>query len=133
MFHGIFVGIPHNQKGFRSYLQSTRNIIFSYYVVFDESLSSVLAYRSQPYSEAISMRPSVIYIPYAISSKEKTDNIITFAHLKRGVYYLKIVMMWKAVTNQMTIQLCHHYLAKKKWMLLTLEMSQMIVLCLRRC
>ena len=60
-FRIIFVGIPQHQKGYLVYVPITRKIIFSYDVVFDESFSSVLAYTSQPYSEAMEIRPSVTY------------------------------------------------------------------------
>ena len=36
-FRGIFVGIPQHQKGYLVYVPSTRKIIYSYDVVFDES------------------------------------------------------------------------------------------------
>ena len=36
-FCGIFVGIPEHQKGYLVYMPSTRKIIYSYDVVFDES------------------------------------------------------------------------------------------------
>ena len=39
---------------------------------------------SQPYSEAMAMRPSVSYIPCATSSKEQTGDIITFAKFEEG-------------------------------------------------
>ena len=52
--------------------------------MFDESFSSALAYSSQPYSEAMVMRPEVMYIPCAASSREKTGNIITFAQFEEG-------------------------------------------------
>ena len=48
-FRGIFVGIPEHQKGYLVYAPSTRKIISSYDVVFDESFSSALAYTSRPY------------------------------------------------------------------------------------
>ena len=35
-FRGIFVGIPHHQKGYLVYIPSTRKIISSYDVVFNE-------------------------------------------------------------------------------------------------
>ena len=35
-FHGIFVGIPEHQKGYMVYVPSTRKVISSYDVVFDE-------------------------------------------------------------------------------------------------
>ena len=43
-FRGIFVGIPEHKKGYLVYVPSTRNIISSYDVVFDESFSSALSY-----------------------------------------------------------------------------------------
>ena len=39
-FQGIFVGFPQHQKGYLVYVPSTRKIISSYDVVFDEILSS---------------------------------------------------------------------------------------------
>ena len=68
-FRGIFVGIIQHQKGYLVYVTSTRKEISSYYVVFDESFSSALSYTSQPYAEAIAMRPTVTYTLYATSSK----------------------------------------------------------------
>ena len=81
-FRGIFVDIPEHQKGYLVYVPSTRKIIFSYDVVFDESFSSELAYTSQPYSEALAMRPSVTYTPYATSWKEQTGDVIIFAQFE---------------------------------------------------
>ena len=67
-FRGIFVGIQEHQKVYLVYVPSTRKITSSYDVVFDGSFSSALAYTSQPYSEAMAMRPAVTYTPYATSS-----------------------------------------------------------------
>ena len=83
-FRGIFVGIPEHQKVYLVYVPSTRKIISSYDVVFDESFSSALAYTSRPYSEAMVMRPSVTYTPYATSSKKQTGDVITFTHFEEG-------------------------------------------------
>ena len=83
-FRGIFVGIPGHQKGYLVYVPSTKKIISSYDVVFDESFSSALAYTSRPYSEAIAMRPAVMYILYATSSKEKTGDVVTFWQFEEG-------------------------------------------------
>ena len=77
-FCGIFVGIPEHQKGYLVYLPSTRKVISSYDVVFDESVSSALSYTSRTYSEAMAMRPEVMYTPYATYSKEQTGDVITF-------------------------------------------------------
>ena len=63
---------------------STRKIISSYDVVFGESFSSALAYTSQPYSEAMNMRPSVTYIPCATSLEEQTGNTTTFTQFEEG-------------------------------------------------
>ena len=66
------------------YVPSTRMIISSYDVIFDESFSSELAYTSQPYSEAIAMRPEMRYTPCATSSREKSGNIIMFVQFEEG-------------------------------------------------
>ena len=78
-FRGILVGITQQQKGYLVHVPSTRNIISSHDVVFDERFSSTLEYTSRPYSEAMDMSPSVTYTPYATSSNERTGDIITFA------------------------------------------------------
>ena len=66
------------------YVTSTRKVISSYNVVFDENISSALAYTSRPYSEAMAIRPAVMYILYATSSKEQNSNVITFAKFEEG-------------------------------------------------
>ena len=68
-FRGIFVGIPEHQKGYLVYEPSTKEVISSYNVVFDKSFYSSLSYTSRPYSEAMAMRPAVMYNLYATSSK----------------------------------------------------------------
>ena len=78
-FHGIFVGIPEDHKGYLVYVPITIKVISSYNVVLGKSLSSVLAFTSRPYSEAVAMRPTVTHTPYATSSKEQTGDVITFA------------------------------------------------------
>ena len=62
-FRSIFVGIPQHQKGYLVYVPSTRKVILSYDVRSDESFSSALSYTSQPYAEAMEMRPAVTYTP----------------------------------------------------------------------
>ena len=83
-FHGIFIGIPQHEKGYCVYIPSTRKIISSYYVVFDERFSSALPYTSQPYAEVMDVRLDVSCTPYAISSREETSDKITFASFKEG-------------------------------------------------
>ena len=85
-FRCILVGIPQHQKGYLVYvpITSTSKIISSYDVVFDESFSSALGYKSQPYSEAMVMRPAVTYTPCATSLRKKTGDIITFAQFEEG-------------------------------------------------
>ena len=39
---------------------------------------------SQPYSEAMLMRPAVMYTLYATSSKEQTGDVIMFAQFEEG-------------------------------------------------
>ena len=83
-FCGIFVGIPEHQKGYLVYVPSTRKVISSYDVVFDESFSSALSYTSRPYLEAMAMRPEVMYTLYATSPREQTGDVITFTQFEEG-------------------------------------------------
>ena len=66
------------------YVPSTRKVISSYNVVFDESFSSALSYTSRTYSEAMVMCPSVTYTPYATFPKEQTGDVITFTQFEEG-------------------------------------------------
>ena len=47
-FLGILVGIPQHQKGCLIYVPSTRKIVSSHVVVFDETFSCALACMSRP-------------------------------------------------------------------------------------
>ena len=66
------------------YVPSTRKIISLYDVVFDESFSSALAYKSQPYSKSMAMHPEVTYTPCATSLSKQTSNKITFTQFEYG-------------------------------------------------
>ena len=66
------------------YIPSTRKVVLSYDVVFDEIFSSALSDTSRPYAEAMAMRPTLTYTLYATSSKEQTGNVITFAQFEEG-------------------------------------------------
>ena len=66
------------------YVLSTRKIISSYDVVFDEICSSALAYTSRPHSVAMAIRPAVAYGPYATSPRKQTGDVITFAQFEEG-------------------------------------------------
>ena len=83
-FHGIFVGIPQHQKGYLVYVPSTRKVVLSYDVMFDKSVSSALSYTSQPYAEAMAMRPTVMYTLYATSYQEQTGDVITLTQFEEG-------------------------------------------------
>ena len=83
-FCGIFVVIPQHQKGYLVYVHSTRKVISSYDVVFDERFSSALSYTSRPYSEAMAMRPTVTYTLYATSSKEQPGYVISLRTVLGG-------------------------------------------------
>ena len=78
------MGIPQHQKGYLVYVPSTRKVISSYDVKFKKQIVSALSYSSRPYAEAMAMRPSVTYTPYATSSKEQTSDVITFAQFEEG-------------------------------------------------
>ena len=83
-FCSIFVEIPQHQKGYLVYVPGTRKIKSSYDVVFDETVSSTLAYKSQTYAEAMTMCPAVSYKLYDTSPKEKTGNIIMLTQFEEG-------------------------------------------------
>ena len=99
------MGIPQHQKGYLVYLPSTRKVISSYDVKFDEIFVSALSYSSRPYAEAMAMRPAVTYTPYATSSKEQTGDVITFAQFEEGYLLSETHMIHKAVTNPTANQL----------------------------
>ena len=66
----------------------------------DESFSSALSYTSRPYAEAMAMRLTVTYTLYATSSKEQTDDIITFTQFDEGGLLSKLVTIQnRAQTN----------------------------------
>ena len=52
----------------------------------NETFYITIAYKSHPYSEALTMKPAVSYIPNAIYYCEQTGYIITFAQFKGGGY-----------------------------------------------
>ena len=52
--------------------------------MFDEIFSSALSYMSQPYSEAMAMRPEVTYTPYATSLREQNGDVITLTQFEEG-------------------------------------------------
>ena len=64
-FYGVFLVISQYKKGYLIYVPSTLKIVPSHEFVSDKNFSSSLAYTSRPYSEALDMRPSVLYITYA--------------------------------------------------------------------
>ena len=57
--------------------------------MFDENFSSVLAYTSQPYSEAMVMRPAGTYTPCATFLRDQTGDIITFTQFEKGNMWTK--------------------------------------------
>ena len=67
--------VPRHLRGYSTaskkycvYVPSTREVISSYDVLFEESFSSALSYTSRPYSEPMAVRPAVTYTSYATSS-----------------------------------------------------------------
>ena len=78
------MGIPQHKKGYLVYVPSTRKVISSYDVAFDGNFSSALSYTSRTYAEAMAMRPTVTYTPYATSSTEQTGDVIMFAQFEEG-------------------------------------------------
>ena len=78
-FRGIFIGFPENMAGYELYIPSTRQIISSSDVVFDERFESCTGITNPPYREAMSLRPVVDFTSHFSTSHEHTGDIITFA------------------------------------------------------
>ena len=72
-FRSIFVGITQHQKGYLVYVPHKRKILSSHDIFFDDSFSSALEYKSQPYSEYMATRPAVSYITYDKYSRKKLE------------------------------------------------------------
>ena len=85
---------------------NTHKIVSSHDILFDKTISSVLAYTESPYSEALDMRPAVSYITYATLSHEQTSGIITFAQFEEGDVVKTNVIQKKK--NPFWIQLVNH-------------------------
>ena len=69
---GVLVGILLHQKGYLIYVPITLKVFSSHDIVFDETFSSVLAYTSHPYLEALlrdqqSHTLHILYISISIS------------------------------------------------------------------
>ena len=132
-FRGIFVGIPQHQKGYLVYVPSIRNIISSYDAVFHEIFSSALAYTSQPYSEAMEMRPDMTYTPCATSSRGKTDNIIISAQFEEGNILAKSRNDAKSGDEYGDNSIMPPLMSEEKLMPWILAMSHIMILYLLRC
>ena len=83
VFGVSFLGFRSIRKGI-FFMNHTNIISYLCMIFFNESFSIFLAYKSQPYAEAMDVQPAVSNIPYATCSKEKTGNIITFTYFEEG-------------------------------------------------
>ena len=132
-FCGISAVIPQHQKGYIVYVPSTSKIISSYDVVFDKSLSSALVYTSQNYPEAMAIRPAVTYTTCDTSSREQTGDIITFAQFEEGNIITKTRNNAESGDKSYDYSIMPPLLSEEKWMSWIVEMSQIVILYLRRC
>ena len=73
----------------------------------------MLAYVSQPYAEAMDMRPDVSCIIFAASSREQTGNIFTFEHFEELNLISETCKDMEIGTNMMIIKFLHHSLVNK--------------------
>ena len=83
-FLAVFVGIPQHQKGYLIYVPCTQKILALHDIVFDETFSSELAYTSSPYSDSLTIWPSLSYIPYTTLSHGQTGDIVIFSLFEEG-------------------------------------------------
>ncbi|MGH7974584.1 MAG: hypothetical protein ACREBR_03580 [bacterium] len=75
----VFIGFPRDQSGSLVFIPSTRQILVSADVVYDQGFSSALTYTDKPFHDAITLRPSVSYVSKPSTFYEQTGDIITFA------------------------------------------------------
>ncbi|MGH7955157.1 MAG: hypothetical protein ACREOZ_04270, partial [Gloeomargaritales cyanobacterium] len=76
---GVFIGFASDQAGSLIFIPSTRQIIISADIAYDETFSSALTYTDKPFRDAITLRPSVSYISRPTTTHECTGDIIIFA------------------------------------------------------
>ena len=73
----------HNiKKWYVIYIPITQKIVSSNDAVLEERFSSASACTSHSYSEALDVRPAVLYTPHATSSHEQIGDIIPFAQFE---------------------------------------------------
>ncbi|MGH3053653.1 MAG: hypothetical protein ACRDL7_01585 [Gaiellaceae bacterium] len=75
----MFIGFPQDQAGSLVFIPSTRQIVVSADVAYDESFSSAIAFTEKPFHDALSLRPSVSFVSRPSTTTEMTGDIITFA------------------------------------------------------
>ena len=106
-FHGIFVGIPQHQKWYLVYIPSTRKIISSYDVVFDETVL-VCEHICQNLMHKKWLCVRLCHAHLVLNLQREKLAIKSRSHsLKRVIYDLKLVTMQKVVTNLTKIKLCN--------------------------
>jgi len=82
---GIFIGFPRNQKGFLVFVPSTRQIVVSGDVVFDETFYCAIATTWRPFHDSLALRPISSNAPTGDMTVEETGTIDdVFPSLQEG-------------------------------------------------
>jgi len=84
---GIFIGFPRRQNGYLIYVPTTRTIVVSDDVSFDESFFSAIATTWRQFNDSLAIRPdpSTTFIPDPSTSIEQTGSIESmFQDLEEG-------------------------------------------------
>ena len=82
---GIFIGFPRNQKGFLVFVPSTRQIVVSGDVVFDETFYCAIATTWRPFHDSLALRPISSNAPTGDMTVEVTGTIDdVFPSLQEG-------------------------------------------------
>jgi hypothetical protein len=71
----VFIGIPENQKGYLMYVPSTRAIMVSGDIIFDESFRSTLSTPWHQYKGSQPLCPADDFIPNVTTTVESTGTI----------------------------------------------------------
>ena len=78
---GIFIGFPDHQQGYLIFVPSTRQIVVSGDVTFDETFQSIVSLTSPPFHDAMAMKPNTSLSKDSEEIIETTGDIEDLAHI----------------------------------------------------
>ena len=79
-FRAIFVGLDEYSSGYQVYVPTTRQLVTSSDVVFDEDFTTALVHKHQSYKEALKVRSGESENSSFLAPSEHTGDITTIGH-----------------------------------------------------